>query len=307
MSITSIDKDTIQIQKKGKDRKFKEFIIPSFDGKKVVIANNGFQKCNFGTITFECNVIRVGKDAFAGSTIKKIKNYKKVNYLNVEDDVLRLNLLKHALKDYKQDDKKNYLTDEILAKDLVALLERVDDKSIFNSDDEIGYAIDRIHSKNLTNYIDFGRSSKKMDVLKTICTYNAVFMKQIENNEILSFVKENYESLLKVGFEGTTVLLIRKDIYQSWAGFPNSDQSICELISKIVTTSSSIKNAFSDYFYVVNYSDYGADSFIEDCKSVLDRCIKNKTQIDVGYSWSLGRELTLDDVVKELPSLIVNK
>ena len=305
--IKELPNGAIEIKRKGRGNKFKELVFPDFGGRKVAIAENGFEKCNIGTITFECNVVSVGKDAFIGSTIKKIKNYKKVDYSNVEDDVLRLNILKHALKDYKKDDKKSYLNDEILAKDLITLLERTDDKSIFNSNDEIGYAVDRIHSKNLTNYIDFGRSNNKLGVLKTICTSNAVYMKQIENSQILSFVKDNYESLLKTEFENATVLLIRKDIYQSWAKFENSDQSICELISRIVTSTSSISSAFSSYFFVVNYSDYGADSFIEDCKNVLNRCIKNKTQIDVGYSWSLGRKLTLNDVVERLPSLIVNK
>lgn len=304
--VKELPNGVIEIKRKGRGNKFKELVFPDFGGRKVAIAENGFEKCNIGTITFECNVVSVGKDAFIGSTIKKIKNYKKVDYLNVEDDVLRLNLLKHALKDHKPGDKKNYLTEDILTKDLVVLFERAKDKSIFNSEDEIRYAVDRLHNKNLTNYIDFDRSNKKMDILNTICTYNAMDMKQIENKAILSYIKNNYESLLSKECEIVSVLLVRKDIYQSWAGFPKSDLAICELISKIATSySSSIMNAFSDgYYYHVDYSDYGDSSFINDCVTVIERCKKNNVKIDLGFNYNTGKNTTFDDVIIGLKTLI---
>ena len=290
----------VVLKRKGRGNKFKELVLPNFEGRKVIIAENGFENCNIGTMTFECDVIGVGKNAFSGATIKKIKNYKKVNYQNVKDDVLRLNILKFALKDYKPGDKKNYLTETILQKDLISLIESSSNRSVFNSEDEIDVTMDRIHAKNLTSFIDFESSNKKMFVLNNICCQNALFMKQIVNGSILSFVSNNYEKILKEIGENATTLLIRKDLYQPWSNFPSCDYEICKIIYELFAVEfSGFNYLFSNsYYHYVPYSDYASETFVNDCLTVIERCKKNNFNINFGFNFDTGKSWTLDDLAK---------
>lgn len=213
ISVEELSNDTIKIRKKGNSKKFKQLELPTFEGKKVIIAEGAFKGCTIGTLTFNCNVIKVEKDAFLNSSIKTIKNYKNVQFENIEDELLKFLVLHKAAKDYNPKSKKKYLNDDGL-KIVYEFCDELYDRKEIEGVDQYDYYLSHTARDLGKNGLFNGFSYRFKTLILKSLSYD--YCNNYRNKVMDAFIKNNYYNLLcEKKWEINTILLL-KDIYQSW-------------------------------------------------------------------------------------------
>lgn len=253
ISVKELCDDIIKIRKKGNSKKFKNLELPSFEGKKVIISEGAFKGCKIGTIVFNCNVIKVEKDAFQNCDIKRFKKLQNLKFENIEDETLKFLISSEEISKFN-DKPKDYLKRQDL-KAIVALCNHIitEEQKFRLSINEFDWKLGYITS-SLVEYGLFNEFSNDLKILALEYTFN-----DYDDSTVQEYIKDNYYDLLLRRNHNIIRILVKDKFYQSWAKLDNA--MIVHLFNEHLST---------DFFSEIS------DKLVNDLYKILMRCKENK-------------------------------